>query len=100
MGSHMTAVRPVVLRSDEDMTLDEIMQFARQARIAGATGGERVKVRAGFRGGIRQLEAVITLEGDREAAYQRDQGRLHTGSWRPEDGTDVLGLGDGKGGPS
>jgi len=69
----MTVHRPFSFESDENMTLADAEKFCRDARAAGATSNDELRVRQTIRGGVRALKLRITLSGNREAAYRRDQ---------------------------
>jgi hypothetical protein len=69
----VTVHRPFSFESDENMTLADVEMFCRNARAAGATGSDELRVRVAFRGGIRALRLKITLANNRDDAYRRDQ---------------------------
>jgi hypothetical protein len=61
--------------SDTDMTLSDLEAFCRTAREQGGSDDDRLRVRTSFRGAVRTLRLLITMEHNREAAHRRDQQR-------------------------
>lgn len=69
----MSVIRPFTYESDEDMTLADLEAFCRNARAAGGTLDDQLRVRASWRGGIRMIKLKITLPHNREAAHRKDK---------------------------
>lgn len=64
--------RPVEMSTDEDMTLADLEAFCRLARQQGGVNNDVIKYRGTFRQTLRMLKIIMTLPGNREAAYQKD----------------------------
>lgn len=67
-------ISPFSYESDEDMTLADLEAFCRNARTAGGTDDDVLKVRTTFRATVRRMVLKIRIDHNRESAHRRESG--------------------------